>query len=249
MQNAGRHPVLGLALAGVAAATFVFLLLSDVRMGLAQPPGPRPGSTDTPWTPPTLTARERAERFQPGPPWQGKGKRGIAQQEAEVFTDYPLFWLGGSFAGYNLQAIVRERYTPPAGVPARYAADGVTFIYGDCKIPAGAHACPVPISITVQPACMKRPDLLAEGMKAGPMETARGGAQLQRFRDGHVRLWTGRVTIYVDAPVDQARTGDLVRELRGINTTARAGDHLPGPDFSGCPPLDVPPLREPPPRR
>ncbi len=103
----------------------------------------------------------------------------------------------------------------------------------------------MPIVVNILPACKKRPDLIADEAKAGLPEPVRGGAQLQRFRDGHIRLWTGRVSILIDAPADQSLTDQIVRELRAMNrmNTARSGDQLPAPDLSGCPPVEVPPLR------
>src|ERR671911_1668605 len=52
----------------------------------------------------TMTAEEKAERFRPGRPWDGVGQGGLSERALEEFADYPAFWLGASFEGYNLQS-------------------------------------------------------------------------------------------------------------------------------------------------
>ena len=79
-------------------------------------------------------------------------------------------------------------------------------------------------------------------------EHVRGEARLQRFHDGHARLWTGRVNIFLQAPAGPALVDRMIQELHGfgINRALQAGTPLSAPDFSGCPPVDVPPLKDPP---
>jgi len=42
----------------------------------------------------------------PGSEWDGQGREGMSQAEAEAFTDFDLYWWGPSFVGFNLQAIL-----------------------------------------------------------------------------------------------------------------------------------------------
>lgn len=102
--------------------------------------------------------------------------------------------------------------------------------------------------VSIEPVCRVRPKLIADGVKAGILESVRGGVQQLRFRDGHLKLWTGQVSITVVAPADPALVDRMVQELHGIgiNRAVQAGAPMPAPDFSGCPPVDVPPLKNPP---
>lgn len=248
MRRNAQRPIFRFILTGVLAAVIVFLMVACGGAGLTQNTGSKP-IVENPIAPPTLSAEEREARFHPGPPWQGKGNdQGISQQEAENFADYPLFWLGESFAGYNLQSIIRQKYTPSPPIPSHEAMDSVGFSYGDCTIQPESSSCPVPIVVMIEPACLERPEMIADMAKAGPLETVRGGARLQRFHDGHARLWTGQVSIFLDATADPALVDRMVQELHGIglNREVQAGTPLPAPDFSGCPPIDVPPLKDPP---
>lgn len=248
MRRLTRRPIFRFILTGILAAVIVFLLVACGGAGQEQEAGSIP-AVENQSGPPPMPAEERQKRFHPGPPWQGKGNdQGISQEEAENFADYPLFWLGESFAGYNLQSIIRQKYTPPPPIPAHEAMDNVGFSYGECTIHPESNSCPAPLVVMTEPACLNRPEGLANRVKDGSMEIVRGGAPLQRFSDGHVRLWTGQVSIFLDAPADPALVDRMVQELHGIgiNRAAQAGTPLSAPNFSGCPPVDVPPLKNPP---
>lgn len=197
MRRIAQRPIFRFIRTGIPAAVIVFLMVASIGVGLAQDAGSKP-NIENPIEPPPMPAEEREKRFHPGPPRQGKGNdQGISQEEAENFADYPLFWLGESFAGYNLQSIVRQKYTPPPGIPAHEAMDSLGFAYGDCTIQPESRSCPVPLVVMVEPTCLERPEWLANGVKDGSVESVRGGAQMQRFHDGHVRLWTGKVSIFL----------------------------------------------------
>ncbi len=247
MRRIARRPIFRFTSAGILAALMIFLMVACGGGDPIQDAGSKP-NVENPSELPTMPVAEREQRFHPGPPWQGKGNdQGISQAEAENFADYPLFWLGESFAGYNLQSIVRQKYTPPPGVPAHEAMDSVGFSYGDCTIQPGSQSCPAPLVVMIESACLEQPERLANAVKDGPMESVRGGAQLQRFHDGHVRLWTGQVSMFLMAPADPSLVDRMVQELHGIgiNRAALAGTPLSAPDFSGCPPIDIAPLNDP----
>jgi len=164
--------------------------------------------------------------FQPGPPWPGQGTQGIAQQEAEQLSDYPVFWLGEQVAGYNLQAILRDAATPWIG-----------FAYGTCT----ESPCTPPIQIQSEPVCATLPESLFGGSIADDLEPVRGEAQLLRLPDGHVRLWTGQVGIRLSVDASLADQVDqLVHQLRAINGPIQPGDPLPPPDFTSCPDRSTP---------
>lgn len=248
MRRKAQRPIFRFILTGILAVVIVFLMVACNGAGLARDAGSKP-NIGNPSEPPSMPAEEREKRFHPGPPWQGKGNdQGISQEEAENFAEYPLFWLGESFAGFNLQSIIRQKYTPPPPIPSHEAMDSVGFSYGDCTIQPGSSSCPVPFVVMIEPVCLVRPEMIADMAKSGPLETVRGEARLQRFHDGHARLWTGRVNIFLQAPAGPALVDRMIQELHGfgINRALQAGTPLSAPDFSGCPPVDVPPLKDPP---
>jgi hypothetical protein len=214
----------------VAAGAFVigsFL----IRAVAADDPG-KPRARGAPEPIATMTAQERAERFRPGKPWDGAGQGGLSEHALEEFADYPVFWLGAAFEGYNLQSARHVRYSAPTGARGQ---DRVTFIYGDCVPAESAMRCAVPAQLHVQPACSVLPEWVAEGAKAGGLQTLAGGAQLQRFADGHVVIWTGEVMLDITVAADPSLVNRAVAELRGAarNSVGRGG-LLPPPDFSIC---------------
>src|SRR5688572_11098819 len=90
-------PVVGFALVVmVAALTPLIDERIEADSGLRERGDFAPGE-------PTMSPQERIERFQPGPPWDGRGTGSMTQGDMEAFADYPIFWLGDSFAGYNFQ--------------------------------------------------------------------------------------------------------------------------------------------------
>jgi hypothetical protein len=206
-----------------------------------------------------MTAAEQAARFQTGPTWQGRGKSGLSQQQAETFTDYPLFWLGESFAGYNLQGIVRAKYDPPAGIPPQFAhgEDVVAFFYGTCTPESSdpeLNRCAVPAQVMTRPICAVRPEQILPTLRAsGPAQTVRGGAQLHQGLEGHAMLWTGKVSVQVITMADPTLVTQGIQQARSVGAgqagmpAIQAGQSLPPPDFSSCPPVTMPPF--PPPLR
>lgn len=199
------------------------------------------------------TRNPPASNYGPGPAWDGKGggrwsEHRMTQRDLERFGDYPLYWLGESFAGYNLQQVDRIA--------------GVFFAYGECKVTPCHH----PASVQVRSSCDEpRPELVM-GSLTSPrtLTTARGGALVVRYGDGHVHLWTGRASISIYAHGDKEQiaeaveqlgrtggdarphtaavlvaermAGQALHELRGVgaNAAVRAGADLPPPDFSAC---------------
>ena len=179
-----------------------------------------------------MTSQERSERFKPGKPWDGVGQGGLSELALEDFPDYPVFWLGASFAGYNLQSVRHVKYSAPAGARGQ---DRLTFIYGDCVPADGATRCAVPAQLHVQPACSVLPEWVAEGAKAGRLQTLAGGAKLQRFADGHLVIWTGEVMLDITVAADPPLVNRALAELRGAGRNRLAkGAVLPPPDFSVC---------------
>src|SRR6266508_834591 len=112
--------VVTLGIASLLTTTFLVQLVS------ADDPGkPRGRNALEPRA--SLNAQEQAQVFKLGRPWDGIGRGGMSQGQVSDFGDYPLFWLGEVFAGFNLQAARHVKYTAPAGAKSQ---DRVTFIYG-----------------------------------------------------------------------------------------------------------------------
>lgn len=178
----------------------------------------------------------------PGAAWDGQGASGLSEADAAQFDAYPLLWLGPTFGGYHLQAIVRQEAAAPAGAPAHAAVDSVSFLYGECAVPTNAISCAAPLTLHVEPGCMARPEWTAGVATA---TTARGEALLRTFPDGHIRLWTGTISVYLNAVGNAELTRAAVNHLTGLNALAApitAGSALAAPDHSACPPVEVPPL-------
>lgn len=218
----------------VAAFVLTAAVTTHATSGQSAPPG-----ASQPAPRPTMTPEQRTQQFQPGPPWTGRGDGSgrLGRTEIDSFAEYPLFWLGESFAGYNLQNVEHVKQDAPLGASPQHPQDVVHVEYGVCTAPSGRDACFVPASVQIRPICAVRPDDVADFVKAGPLEKIRGGAQLQRFGDGYVMIWTGRVSIHLEAMVDRGLIANAINELRGAGTNngLRAGSNLPAPDFSGCP--------------
>jgi hypothetical protein len=240
---------------GCAVASIITSQVVTGQPGQQPPPAqgrqPAPGQVTT-RTP--MTTVERLARFQAGDPWRGQGKTGLTQQQVDTFPDYRLFWLGESFAGYNLQGIVRAKYEPPSAIPPQYAhgEDVVSFVYGTCKPDPGFSRCVVPAQVQVRPICVVRPDHILPTAKVGAPQATRSSAQLQRLPEGSVILWTGRVSVQVTVSADPTLVDQAVAQLRTVGAgqaslpTIGAGQALPPPDFTGCPSVTMPPF--PPPR-
>lgn len=206
----------------------------------AQSPNPRPSSTVVaPQA--TMTAQERAERFQAGQPWDGIGPLGsLMQEDLETFTDLPVFWLGDQFGGYNLQWIGRVKYDPPTNAPNARSWDAVTLVYGTCTPAKGYERCPVPAGLHIHPVCSIRPEVVAAAVKDGPLQTLGGGALLQRFRDGHVMLWTGDVVIDMNVLGNPDLIDEAVSALAPVGVSSNRGlSPSMAPDFTQCQPIDM----------
>ena len=163
----------------------------------------------------------------PGDAWTGKGRQGLSQSEAERFAAYPLYWLGPSYRGFNLQAILD---TP----------SDLAFIYGGCRPRSGPEpSCPVPLALHLQPLCFVRPEQ-AQNAYQGGLQTLRGGAVYMRrenvqFRMRDAIIWTGATLIGVNSGREPGTLDELLDTLQGMGPNGVAsGAPLPPPDFSRC---------------
>ncbi len=190
---------------------------------------------------PTPSPAPPASRFIAGTPWADGQRGGLTTAQLKDFGTYPLFWLGDSYGGYNLQVVQRRRYQAPVteGIfpPRPPTGDDTTLIYGSCAPPTTINdaTCPAPIAVRVQPSCNLRMEWIADEVKDGPIVRVRGEAQEQKFQDGHVVIWTGKSAIGVWDNANPGGIKDVVDKLGAFANGPPAGKDLPAPDFSGCP--------------
>ena len=221
---------IALAVIGCAAG---LALVGGIVVGQQGPPARPPSG------PPTMSPEQRARVFRTGTPWDGSSQHGRwSRADLEAFADYPLFYLGENFEGYNLTAVRREKYEPGPGFPESLRTDTVVFTYGDCVVPPEGR-CPIPVSVSIERACKTRPEEVSNLVRVGQPETVRGGAIMQRITDASVVLWTDGVTIVIHTDGERS-VGTAVHQLRSVGrakgVAPTAGAPLAPPDFSTCPP-------------
>ena len=113
-----------------------------------------------------------------------------AVELAKAFNDFPLVWLGEEFKGFRLTEFIRAKSD---------RQDAVYLIYGTCQPRPGAlePSCVPPLSIVVSaPGSVPDSNVVAEEA-AGSVQVVRGVTM--RTLSGNPFLWTGGVTITVDA--------------------------------------------------
>ncbi len=225
-----RAKTLGIAsLVGALAATVI--AAGAVRLTLADEDGGKQNGGELAAAA-TLAPEERDRLYHAGPAWDGRGGGPMAEEDVKAFRDYPLLWLGESFAGYNLQWIGHVKGGRPG---ERDARDAVTFVYGTCTpYDSSEPSCPAPITVHVRPLCSVTPASIPEAFVL-TREKARGRAELVRFRDGHVMLWTEDISVEMHLVAAPERVDDAIAALRGVGwTSLRAGAELPSPRFGRC---------------
>lgn len=159
-------------------------------------------------------------------------------ERARAFDEFPLYWLGESFQGLPLTAVVWIE--DPGAFPGkpweRPPAKVWIFDYGDCTIPPGRESCPIPLTIQIRPYCEVPPEIIADRVKTGPPLEVRG-ALVQRT--GHsLRLWTSNVSIGIDA-IDLNLLMEAAENLVRLNGGAPSSPDEPlgPPDDIDCPPI------------
>jgi len=171
----------------------------------------------------------------------------LSLAEAAEFDDFALVSLGTAYNDHPLVLVQDEAY---AGLidreTGRLEKPGtriVTFAYDrDCE----ERPCGYPIVVQVSPACTVPPALIADEAKDGPdQELTQSGVKAQRFGDGHVRIWTGDITVAVwdESVPGRLSPGEVLAQLQGVNDLGRAlAARWPAPEEHSfdCPPGVVP---------
>lgn len=148
-------------------------------------------------------------------------------EDAKAFRDFSLYWLGESFNGLPLERIIRYKYQPDSELSPSRAENMVLFIYGTC-VPE-PQACAPPLSIRVEPHCMRPPGQIASEVKDGPPVQVRG-VDAQPIGGTHIRMWTGDVSIAIYTS-DYAAGIDAAASLSSVSDTSIAqSDSFPPPE-------------------
>jgi hypothetical protein len=176
-----------------------------------------------------LTAFFAAQRISTSAPRELRSRPGnISRDEVRRFTDFPLVSFGDEYGDDPLAAVIKTREAPWLGsdgreieLPGRYT---IAFIYDrDCGLEG---ACFPDIEVHVSPLCAApTPADMAPNVLDGTVEALASGALVQRFQDGHVRFWTGDLSIAVwvgGAIVDPAEVLEVLEPANDL------GDEIAG---------------------
>ena len=109
-----------------------------------------------------------ATRSKSGTPHLAPLESNYSVDEAQDFTQFPIYYAGESVNGYPLTAV--ERDTNPTQV--------ISFLYGDCTPPVDSDGhydggCGLPVEVQVWPACFRNPGLYG-GPGSSTKTTVRG---------------------------------------------------------------------------
>ncbi len=149
--------------------------------------------------------------------------------DARQFTEFPLYWLGESYEGLPLTKIIRYRYDPEPPIPPIEAENSVTFIYGSCT-PGPESGCAPPLSIRVEPYCMKPPERIAPAVRGTPFEVR--GAVAEQI-SGDLRIWAGEVSVKVFTE-GAASQVEAVEKLRLVSEGPEGALAPLGPPTASC---------------
>ncbi len=159
------------------------------------------------------------------------GQRRWTVEDAKQFDEFPLYWLGESCEGLPLTNIIRSYYDPEPPIPAVEAENAVVFIYGSCT-PDASGGCAPPLSIRVEPYCMRPPQQIASGVKVGEPISVRNAVG-QYISGDHLRVWTQNVSIAVFTRDSGSQLG-AAENLRLV-TEGQEGTSKPlGPPSVAC---------------
>ena len=153
--------------------------------------------------------------------------RKVACADAAALTDYPLLYPGDQVLGHTIRGCHRaksEAIYDSKGLLYQPASDSFSFYYGTCEIPPDADACPVPVTVVIDPPC--GPTL----NPAFAMESASvRGAEALVKRDGSIRIEGESIKISVHPPGTsyeerKANSVAIVEALVPANDLANALD-------------------------
>jgi hypothetical protein len=112
----------------------------------------------------------------------GSGADDLSLQDAEDFRAFPLYYVGDSFQGLPLTAVIRGSGRSPIR--------SWTFIYGSCEAKSD-QGCAPPLEIQNESICTRYPAIF--GKRAPELAPFRGA----RVARGSAELYTGRTTLVI----------------------------------------------------
>lgn len=183
--------------------------------------------TATPTAPAGLTTREIGDEELAVPDGGDDAGRWMIE-DARQFDEFSLYWLGDSYEGLPLTKIIRYRYDPEPPIPPMEAGNSVTFIYGTCEPPPDGGCAP-PLSIVVEPYCMKPPERVAPAVRGTPFQVR--GALAEQIGD-HLRIWTGDISISIFT--EPTSLIDAANQLRLVSEGPEGAMKPLGPPDPGC---------------
>jgi hypothetical protein len=149
-------------------------------------------------------------------------------ERASKFEGFPLYFVGESFDGHPLAAVLRRADTADPEMPVR--ANFVSFIYGDC-LPTGGSGCAPPLEVQVWPACERNPsayDWTPAEAAAVEHLTIRG-VPADVYQDGRsLEVSTGLSTVVIFGR-DRRMVFEAAEDLEGVNLRLGPGAALPQP--------------------
>ena len=150
-------------------------------------------------------------------------------EDAKQFREFPLYWLGESYEGLPLTKIIRYRYDPEPPIPATEAENIVLFIYGSCT-PGPDSGCAPPLSIRVEPYCMKPREGFAPAVRGAPFEVR--GVPAEQIA-GDLRIWTSAVSVKIFTD-GQAAQVEAAEKLRLVGEGPEGAQRGLGPPTANC---------------
>lgn len=149
----------------------------------------------------------------------------LTPAELRAFRDYPVYWVGESFEGLDLNVIQRDQSTTRLpGTPA-IGTDMMSVIYGSCP----SSPCPRPVQVQTWRACAA-----PQGVGVTPLagRTQRRGVP-SGYRGGGLVLFTGDVAVTIWAEKElEARTVEALVRANGADDRTGADEGLPPPSPS-----------------
>ena len=168
---------------------------------------------------------------------------GISLEEARRFDEFPLYWLGETYDGYDLNEINSWGSEPG---DEYYTEPGVTITYGEETCAENSSNCLTPIWIDIEPYCQSSPEetlawlehllTLPEYGDYTISEAEVRGVKAYRFGESRTYLWTASSAIIVDANTADLRTMQVAEDLIPISEDSDTTQEPPPPPVStSCP--------------
>lgn len=121
--------------------------------------------------------------------------------DADSPANFPVYNVGASFEGLSFAFALRRCDKPFPGELVR--ANYVSYLYGDCEVPAGEDmgGCSAPLEVQSWPACERNLSTYSEGPGGGPLEYQDlevRGVPAASFDEGlRIEVYAGSSTIVI----------------------------------------------------